>query len=205
MVLSEYLENNKMDDKENNFEGDYRQIIEDLYSRFMEIKYNDEPVFGSLRFHAFCDNLVVSRTDVNQEDKINLPELQLFKWQNGIPIESSYYNNTKTFTIEELKEVDLIKDQDKKLILNVKKEHELPLLKRLIISWYADDKLSENIRKIEYAFDSKYNDDIITVYPKYGKINNVVNSLEFKLMRNLHMAKSNDLDYKKINNLLWIK
>lgn len=209
MVLSEYLENNKMDNREhNNYNGDYRQIIDNLYAKFMDIKYGDIPLFDNLRFHAFCDNLVISRTDINQDDKINLPNLELFKWQHGIPIESSFYNRNKTFTIEELKEVDIIKNQDKKIVLNVKKEYELPLLERVIISWYADPKLTENIRKIEYSFiDPKvdYNDDIITIYPKYGKIDNVITNLEFKLMYNLHMARLNDLDYKKINNLMWIK
>ncbi|QKF93804.1 hypothetical protein QKU48_gp0346 [Fadolivirus algeromassiliense] len=119
----------------------------------------------------------------------NTPGLQYFKWQYGLPID---YDTLKYVLFQNKFQENLVKDksqlEEAKRILG--QEYLIafqpePLyvmwtVKRLIESWYADDILNNNIRKIKVlinlyrARNNEHNRlhgilPVIVIYPKYGE------------------------------------
>lgn len=152
-------------------------------------------IFNDLKFAIFNGYVYITRKGINIDDVITtelVPDLKYFNWQYDIPID---YDTLK-FTlfqnpeqkklisnIEQQKEAEKIFLQEYLICLQPEPKYQAWCLKRLLMCWYADKTLQENIRKIKIIInqwrckvDSEFNKiygvlPSIVIYPRYGKEN----------------------------------
>lgn len=165
-----------------------KKIIKWVKQKFVDVeKYN---IFNDLRMHIANGYVHIARTGMNINDTITeslIPDLQIFRWQYGIPVDydSLKYvlvrKNLKQEDIDAQKEAEKILSQEFIISLQPKPKYQIWCLKRIIMAWYADVDLRNNIRKVKVLinqwrtknytdFNKKYGVlPSIVVYPKYGK------------------------------------
>ena len=176
--------------------GDGHKIISLLTDRFKNkvvgAENNKRYPFKSLRFAIYGGYVHVARSDVELEDKItttNVPGLETFGFQYDKPIQYdvlkyALFNTTttdKTRDSENIKkEITKIFAQEYQICLQPKPNYQYWTIKRLIMAWFADDRLNNNIRKFKILINQyranpkkRYNKMFgllpsIVVYPKYG-------------------------------------
>jgi hypothetical protein len=156
-----------------------------------------------------------------------IPDLKIFKWQYDIPID---YNSLKYVmfqnkiqqkinkNFDEQIECEKILSQEYLIALQPLPKYQMWCLKRLIMCWYGDVDLQNNIRKIKVlvnqyrATDGEFNKKngilpSIVIYPRYGK-----NSARLVLLRiGTYFLYYNSLGWEcskptyfiNLNKLLW--
>lgn len=131
------------------------------------------------------DELLIRESKTN----VTSPVLKNFDWQYGKPID---YNTLKYVIFNndfqkglindqaQLEEAKKILSQEYIIALHPDPRYQLWCVKRLLLAWYADNELWNNIRKIKILInqfrgrsDADYNNQhgvlpSIIVYPKYG-------------------------------------
>lgn len=188
-------------------------------------------IFDGLKIGIFGGYVHFSRKgirvdDVITEDDIN--DLQYFRWQYGIPIDydtlkyvlfqSNFQRNIKR-NIEQQKEAEKIFSQEYLIALQPEPQYQMWALKRLIMSWFADDELQTNIRKIKVIInqyrsraDAEFNQKYgvlpsIVIYPRYGKTSarKVLTKIShyFMLYQNIGWKCSTPSYFIKVNDLIW--
>lgn len=166
----------------------------------------------------------VTRVGVKVYDKVSkdlVPNLKFFKWQYDKPIDyhtlkyvifqNSFQKNIQTNIIQK-REAESILAQEYVIALQPNPYYSLWTLKRLIMLWYADEKIEQNIRKIKILINQFRADPVqeynkkngilpqILIYPKYGaeSARIVLSKIDyyFSLYIDEKIAKSSQLIWK---------
>jgi len=167
-----------------------RKIINWIIKNLME---KENSYFKDLKMSIYNGYVHVSRKGIPVEDKITrdlVPGLTHFKWQYDVPIDYDtlkyvLFQNDIQKNIDMNKreqiEADEILSQEYLIALTPEPKYQIWCLKRLLMCWYGDIDLQNNIRKIKILINQwrsfsnkKYNIKngilpSIVIYPKYGK------------------------------------
>lgn len=206
-----------------------KKIIEWVRSNML----NDTEIklFDGLKMGIFGGYVHFSRAGLKVDDVINetdLPDLKYFRWQYGIPIDydtlkyilfQSDFQRKLKKDIDEQKEAERIFSQEYLIALQPEPQYQMWVLKRLIMSWFADEELQLNIRKIKIIInqyrsraDVEFNQSYgvlpsIVVYPRYGKTSarKVLSKIShyFMFYQNIGWSCSSPSYFVKVNNLIW--
>jgi hypothetical protein len=208
-----------------------KKIIAWLMENIVDKETDGNKVFGDMKMSIFNGYVHIARKGIAVEDTVTkdlIHDLQHFTWQYGIPIN---YDTLK-FTLfqnklqremkrssSEQKEADQILSLEYLIALQPEPRFQIWTLKRLIMAWYADVDLQNNIRKIKVLINqwraradqdfNKKNSILpsIVVYPRYGKKSAkiVMSSLVkyFALYQNIGWSCSTPSYFVKMNNLIW--
>jgi len=175
--------------------------------------------------------VVLTRTTIDNQPKITenmVGNLEFFNWQYDKPID---YNTLKFFILQNdyqlktiddfkrLQEADYIMSQDYFIAFQPIPEYQLWFIIRLLLAWYADIDLQNNIRKIKVLINQfRANDNeqfnikngvlpSIIIFPKYGpKSTKIVLSRLSELFSfyvNKGWENSSPTYFVKINNLMY--
>lgn len=166
----------------------------------------------------------ITRVGIKVFDKVTqnlVPNLKFFKWQYDKPIDyhtlkyvifqNSFQKNIQTNIIQK-REAENILSQEYVIALQPNPYYSLWTLKRLIMLWYADEKMEQNIRKIKILINQFRADPVqeynkkngilpqILIYPKYGaeSARIVLSKIDyyFSLYVDEKIAKSSQLVWK---------
>ncbi len=188
-------------------------------------------IFDGLKMGIFGGYVHFSRKGIKVDDVItetDVPDLQYFKWQYGIPIDydtlkyilfQSDFQQKITRDLEEQKEAERIFSQEYLIALQPEPQYQMWVLKRLIMCWFADAELQVHIRKIkviinqyrsrsDVEFNQKYGVlPSVVVYPRYGTASarKVLSKIShyFMLYQNISWSCSQPSYFVKVNDLLW--
>lgn len=220
---------NMIDTKEDEI-NEGNKIIDWLKKNMIDVNKNIN-IFGDLKMCIFNGYIHLARVGLKVDDVINkndLPDLNFFKWQYGIPIDydtlkyilfQSDFQNKITRDIEEQKEAEKIFAQEYIISLQPEPQYQIWTLKRLIMAWYADDVLQNNIRKIKIIInqyrcrsDKEFNQKYgilpsIVIYPRYGKESGrkvlTLISHYFMLYQTIGWNCAKPSYFIKVNDLVW--
>jgi hypothetical protein len=169
-----------------------KKIIEWIRINMMDTNPNND-LFKDLKMIIHNGYVHIGRTGIPVTDTITpklVKDLKYLKWQYGIAID---YDTLKYIlfqndiqrniqrNIEQQKEAEDILSQEYLIGLQPEPKYQMWCLKRLIMCWYGDVDLQNNIRKIKVLVnqwrcrnDVEFNKKFgilpsIVVYPKYGK------------------------------------
>jgi len=221
---------NMIDTKEDEI-NEGKKIISWLMENMVDVTTDGTKIFGDLKMSIFNGYVHIARKGIKTEDVITekgLPNLKYFTWQYDIPID---YDTLKYILfqnklqqnlqrdIEEQQEAEKILSQEYLITLQPEPKYQIWCLKRLLLCWYADLDLQNNIRKIkilinqwrarsDVKFNQKYGvQPSIVVYPKYGKksARTVLKKISqyFLLYQNVGWACSKPSYFVKLNDLMW--
>jgi len=183
---------NIIDTKEDEInEGE--KIIKWIQNNMINAKTDELNIFGDLKLVIHNGYIHIARKGINVEDVITpklVGNLNYFKWQNDIPIDydtlkyilfQNDFQKKLKHDISQRKEMEKILSQEYLLCIQPEPKYFMFCVKRLIMAWYSDDLLTQNIRKIKIlinqwrakpdeSFNKKYGIlPMIVIYPKYGK------------------------------------
>lgn len=208
-----------------------RKIVSWIMDNMVKVKTDGINIFGDLKMLIFNGYVHIARKGIKTEDIITeqlVPDLERYSWQYGIPIDYDtlkyilFQNSIQrglNSSIEEQKEAERILSQEYLITLQPEPKYQIWCLKRLIMAWYADVDLQNNIRKIKVLINQwRARDDIdfnkrygvqpsIVIYPKYGKTSAriVLSKLSdyFLLYQNIGWKCSRPSYFVKVNRLIW--
>lgn len=188
-------------------------------------------MFSDLKQSIYNGYVYFTRGGIDVDDKVTstlVPNLQHFTWQYNIPIDYNtlkyvLFQNKFQKTIkqdnEQQKEAEKILSQEYIVALQPEPKYQLWCLKRLLMCWYSDEILDNNIRKIKIIInqwrcrnDQKYNTQngilpSIVIYPKYGQASArlVISQLSyyFSLYKNVGWICSTPSYFIKANTLIY--
>ena len=219
------------EDEENEGRKIIKYIIDTMMMTKKLNKENTIEIFTDLKMSIFNGYVHIARKGLQVSDKITgdlIPNLKYFNWQYNIPIDydtlkyvlfqNKFQKNLQDHA-EQQEEAEKILSQDYLICLQPSPEYQMWCLKRLIMCWYADVDLQNNIRKIKILIniwrsktDEEYNIKngvlpSIVVYPRYGRRSAkiVITKLSeyFLLYHKIGWEQSKPSYFLKINNLLW--
>lgn len=208
-----------------------QKIVKWLMKNMIDIETDGNYLFGDLKTAIFNGYVHLSRKGIKIDDIITpklVPDLNYFKWQYGSPIDydtlkyvlfQSNFQKQLQKDLDEQKEAEEIFMQEYLIALQPEPKYQMWTLKRLIMAWYADTELQNNIRKIKVLInqwrsraDQEFNKKhgvlpSIVVYPRYGKTSAriVLNKLAqyFLLYQNIGWKCSKPSYCVRINDLIW--
>tara|TARA_Y100000589_G_C26925769_1_gene536292 strand:- start:23 stop:772 length:750 start_codon:yes stop_codon:yes gene_type:complete len=181
-------------------------------------------IFRDLESRIHNGYVYINRKGLDVMDKITkklVPNLKYYHWQQNRPIDYETLKHVVTqnpfqrnvnSNDEQRIEAEEILSQENIIALQPNPIYQIWTLKRLIMCWYGDITLEENIRKIkvlinQYRADPrhKFNQQNgilpqILIYPKYGKdsVRIVLSKLIYYF--SLYVDESPSLRY---NNIQW--
>lgn len=221
---------NIIDSKEDEL-NEGQKIHDYITKELINQKYDNFQLFGDLKLLISNGYVHIARKGLRIDDKIThelVPDLKYFKWQYDIPIDydtlkyllfqSEFQRNIKR-DLEEQEEVKRIISQEYLIALQPEPQYQMWTIKRLIMMWYGDEKLQQNIRKIkiiinqwrcrsDQEFNKKYGVlPSIVIYPRYGKDSaKIVLQLisnYFMLYQNIGWSCAKPSYFIKVNDLIW--
>ncbi len=213
-------------DDENN-EG--RKIMRWIAEKLIVHKEDDINIFSGIKMAIWGGYVHITRKGINPSDIITkelIPNLELFKWQYDVPIN---YDTLKylLFQNDEQKRIDSKLQNEAKLILSQEyiialqplPRYQMWAVKRLIMCWYADDILQNNIRKVKILINQwrgktnkKFNktygvQSSIIIYPRYGikSAKTVLKKISeyFTMYNNIAWVCSRPSYFTKLTDLIW--
>jgi hypothetical protein len=134
-------------------------------------------------------------------------DLLLTNYQHSVPVDKEMYGEIKSILALEYL-----------IALQPKPEYQIWFLNRLILAWYADEELNNNIRKIMVVInqwrctDNSVNRELgimpsIVIFPKYGRKSTVIVltrlNYYFSTYKNLGWVGNAPTYFKKIDNLIY--
>lgn len=226
VIVLDNLITSKTDEKS---EGD--KIIKWLTDNLIYDKNKKKTIFSDLKMSVFNGYVYISRTGLSVDDKITkqlIPDLKFFEWQYDKPINYNtlkyvlFQNQTQQNNSQDLiqqKEAEKILSQEYLIALQPEPLYNSWVLKRLILCWYGDVDLQNNVRKIKILIniwraknDKIFNKTrgilpIIVVYPRYGtkSARIVLTKLlyYFSLYQHFGWKCAVPSYFFKVNNLIW--
>lgn len=195
------------------------------------IKENLSEIFPDLKMSIFNGYVHITRKGIKVDDVVTkqlIPNLEHFKWQYGLPIDydtlkyllfQNEFQNKLSQNIEEQKEAEQIFSQEYLIALQPKPTYHIWTLKRLLMAWYADDQLQNQIRKIKIIInqwrcksDQEFNQKYgvlpsIVIYPRYGKdsaknvLKRIVNY--FLVYQSIGWNIAKPSYFVKVSDLIW--
>lgn len=208
-----------------------QKIYDYINKELQTQKFDNFQLFGDLKMVISNGYVHLARKGIRVDDKITedlVPNLKYFRWQYDIPIDydtlkyllfQNDYQQSIKKNIDEQEEVKRIISQEYLIALQPEPEYQIWTLKRLIMAWYADETLQQNIRKIkiiinqwrcksDQEFNKKYGVlPSIVVYPRYGKTSaKLVLQLisnYFMLYQNIGWSCAKPSYFIKVNDLIW--
>ena len=231
IIVNKNIAINNLIDNAADEQNEGLKISSYFLNMLINIKTDGMKLFGDLKMNIFNGYVHIGRKGKNVNDIITLdmiPNLKYFSWQYGAPIDydtlkyvlfqSPIQRGIRT-NVEEQKEAELIFMQEYLIAMQPEPKYQIWCLKRLIMAWYADTVLQNNIRKIKVLInqyrcksDQPFNKQYgilpsIVVYPRYGKISArlVLQKISeyFLLYQNIGWKCSTPSYFVKINNLIW--
>ncbi|AYV75942.1 MAG: hypothetical protein Terrestrivirus3_211 [Terrestrivirus sp.] len=187
-------------------------------------------VFSDLKVSIHNGYVHIARKGISTNDTIkptNVPDLHFFKWQYGIPIDYDtlkyvlFQNKIQrniSRDVNEQREAERILSQEYLICMQPEPRYQLWCLKRLIMCWYADVDLQNNIRKIKILInqyrsqDNNFNKKYgilpsIIIYPRYGKVSARLVLMKlgtyFLYYNNIAWKCSKPTYFIGLNDLLW--
>ncbi|CAH6421491.1 Hypothetical protein KVN_LOCUS304 [uncultured virus] len=187
MLSLENIINSKYDE-----EWEAKKIISWLKDKLINDDFYKNIGGSGLKLFHHNGYVYILREGIDSKDKITtdlVPNLNYLKWQYGYPID---YNTLKFLLFQNkfqkniqkdkiiAKEASNILSQEYIISLQPEPEYHMWCVKRLILCWYADTVLQNNIRKIKILINqwrAKGNEKFniqhgtlpsIVIYPKYG-------------------------------------
>lgn len=169
-----------------------RKIMNWLKEKLDNDKYYKNLGGSPLKIFHYKGYVYIIREGIDIQDKIRkelVPNLKFLAWQYGYPID---YNTLKyilfqnSFQKSLFRDKDILKEamdilsQEYLIALQPEPKYQMWTVKRLILCWYADTVLQDNIRKIKVLVnqwrakgDENYNKKhgilpSIVIYPRYG-------------------------------------
>jgi hypothetical protein len=189
-----------------------------------------EPLFESLKVNIYNGYLYFGRKGIRTVDIIEphrVLKLERLDWQYGKPIDyqtlkQHLFLNRIQLTLNDdvniQKEAELIMSQEYLISLQPQPKYQLWMLIRILIAWFADVDLQNNIRMIKILInqfrvnpESEFNHKngilpSIVIYPRYGvKPSRIVLSkinYYMSLYTNLGVLKGTPTYFIKINDIL---
>lgn len=208
-----------------------KKIYDFIVKELVVKKFDNFQLFGDLKLALFNGYIHIARKGIRVDDKITeelVPNLSYFKWQYGIPIDydtlkyllfQSEFQRKIQRDLDEQKEAERIFSQEYLIALQPEPRYQMWTLKRLIMMWYGDETLQQNIRKIkviinqwrcraDQTFNKKYGVlPSIVIYPRYGKQSaKLVLQLishYFMLYQNIGWSCAQPSYFIKVNDLVW--
>lgn len=208
-----------------------RKIVSWIVENLINKQTDNINIFGDIKVSIYNGYVHLARQGIKVDDVITkelVPNLKYFKWQYNISID---YDTLKFLLFqndfqhkleqdnEQQKEAEKIFSQEYIISLQPEPCYQLWTLKRLIMCWYANEKLQYHIRKIKIIINQwrcksteSYNSKngvlpSIVVYPRYGKDSAklvlTILSDYFLLYQNLGWSCSNPSYFVKVNNLIY--
>jgi hypothetical protein len=221
---------NMIDTKEDE-ENEGMRIVNFVKNEMLDKDIQNQKIFNGIKMTIFNGYVHLARSGIKVDDVINkqnVPELKYFKWQYGIPIDydtlkyllfQSEFQKKIKRDQDEQEEVKKIFSQEYLIALQPEPRYHMWVLKRLIMMWFADDILTNNIRKIKVIinqwrcradqdFNQKYGVlPSIVIYPRYGKTSakNVLQLISnyFMLYQSIGWSCSQPSYFIKVNDLIW--
>lgn len=221
---------NMIDNKDDEL-NEGNKIMKWLIDNMIDVKSSDVQIFGDIKMAHFNGYIHITRKGINVNDTISeslVPDLKVFGWQYGKPIDydTLKYVLFQTNTQSELERDSIAKMEAEKVLaqefliaMQPEPKFQMWTLKRLIMCWYADVDLQNNIRKIKVLInqwrarsDRKFNRvngilPSIVIYPRYGKnsarivLTKLANM--FVLYQNVGWKCSVPTYFKRVNDLIW--
>lgn len=222
--------NNMITTKEDEI-NEGKKIVKWIIDHMMNVKTDDMHIFGDMKLYIFNGYVHIARKGIRVDDIITtrlIPNLTYYKWQYGIPIDydslkyTLFQNNFQQSiksNVGQQKEAEKILSQEYLICMQPQPKYQIWCLKRLIMCWYANIDLQNNIRKIKVLinqwrglpdkdFNNKYGIlPSIVIYPRYGKTSAriVLSRLAdyFLLYQNIGWECSKPSYFIKVNDLVW--
>jgi hypothetical protein len=188
-------------------------------------------LFADLKMSVFNGYVHLARKGLRVDDIISqelVPHLTYFKWQYGVPIDydtlkyvlfQNDFQKTLVRNSAEQVEAEKILSKEYLICLQPEPKYQMWVVKRLLMCWYADNDLQNNIRKIKILVnqwrgreDQGVNKQYgvmpsIVVYPRYGRLSAriVLSRLAeyFLLYQNIAWKCSKPTYFIKISDLIW--
>jgi hypothetical protein len=210
-------------------EGD--KIIKWIDNNLKSFAVQGIKIFGDLKMAIHNGYVHIGRKGINVTDKITdnlVGNLKYLKWQYDIPIDydtlkyilfQTKFQKQITQDNDQRLEVEKILSQEYLLCIHPEPKYLIWTVKRLIMAWYSDDVLTQNIRKIKVlinqwrgkpdeAFNHRYGImPMIVIYPKYGKesarLCSTIIADHFVLYNNIAWSCSVPSYFIKMNDLMY--
>jgi hypothetical protein len=181
-------------------------------------------VFDDLRMYIRNGYVIISRNGIPITDIItpsNTPNLSQLTWQYNISIDHETLRSilSQESDMQQHREAEHILSQEYVICLQPQPIYQIWCLKRLLMCWYADPELRDNIRKIAVIINqwrcksnkqfNKKNNTMpsIVIFPKYGKKSSslVINKLSdyFMFCRTLGWTENVPDYFTKLNDILY--
>jgi hypothetical protein len=221
---------NMIDNKDDEI-NEGNKIMKWLIENMINVESDELRIFSDIKLALFNGYVHITRKGLNVNDIISehlIPDLKVFKWQYGRPIDydTLKYVLFQTDSQSELERDGLAKSEAEKVLsqefliaMQPEPKYQMWTLKRVLMCWYADVDLQNNIRKIKVLInqwrargDKKFNRvngvlPSIVIYPRYGKnsarivLTKLANM--FVLYQNIGWKCSKPTYFKKVNDLIW--
>ena len=188
-------------------------------------------IFGDLKLAIHNGYVHIGRIGIDVSDTITnklVGNLNFYKWQYNIPIDydtlkymlfQTKFQKELVYDNKQRKEVEKILSQEYLICMHPQPKYLMFALKRLLMAWYCNDLLTQNIRKIKVLInqwrakpDEPFNNrygimPMIVIYPRYGKeaarICSTIIADFFVLYNNIAWSCSSPSYFAKINDLLY--
>ena len=188
-------------------------------------------IFNDIKMAIHNGYVHIGRKGIEVNDKITenlVGDLKYYKWQYNIPID---YDSLKYILFQTKYQKELMRDNEQRLevekilsqeylvCMHPEPKYLLWTVKRLLIAWYSNDLLTQNIRKIKVLInqwraksDEPFNNrygimPMIVIYPRYGKesarIISTIIADYFVLYNNIAWSCSKPSYFIKMNDLLY--
>ena len=218
--------------KKSHEEDEGKKIILWLKKTFDEHKGS---IIKGLKYKIFNGYVYIQRKGIQTSDIIDPSKhfkdkkLKYFKWQYGKSIQydtlkyilfQNKFQKSLDQDLEQQKEAEQILSQEYIIAFQPQPVYQLWCVKRLLICWYADKTLQDNIRKIKVLINQwrakdneKFNKQhgvlpLIVVYPKYGytsarKVISIL-SYYFSLYTTMGWKCSHPHYFNQYNELIYV-